>query len=321
MHLKNGNNAQVVARAMSDIAFPEGKWVLKCVDSIPGLDPSESLKDKTLFITGGSRGIGLEIAKRAAAEGANVVIAAKTAEPHPVLPGTIHTAAAEIEEAGGNALALQVDIRDEASVEGAMNAAVERFGGIDILVNNASAISLTPTLATKMKTYDLMHTVNSRGTFMTCQKALPHLLRSSNPHVLTLAPPLDTIKQPARWFAPHAAYTMAKYGMSLTTMALAEEFRSSGVAFNALWPRTAVATAAVAMIGGDEAVRRCRAPQVMSDAAALILKSPSRGLTGQFFIDDEVLVLAAGMTLEEIHEKYAVVSGMPMHQLGADLFV
>ncbi len=252
-----------------------------------------SLAGKTVFITGGSRGIGLAIACRAARDGANVAIAAKTAEPHPRLPGTIHTAAREIEAAGGKALPLVCDIRDEAQVEAAVAATVEAFGGIDICVNNASAISLTPTLKTDMKRFDLMHQINLRGTFLVSKSCLPHLLEADNPHVLNLAPPLNF---EAKWFAPHVAYSMAKYGMSLCVLGMAEEYRAQGVAFNALWPRTAIATAAIRnVIGGDELIRRSRKPEIIADAAWFILTRPAREFTGNFCVDDEVLE-AAGIT-------------------------
>ena len=253
-----------------------------------------SLKHRTLFITGASRGIGHAIALRAAADGANIVIAAKTSEPHPKLPGTIHTAAADVERAGGQALAVTVDIRDEAQVDAAMAAAVARFGGIDILVNNASAISLTGTLDTPIKRFDLMHQVNTRGTFLCSQKAIPHLLQSSNPHILNLAPPLPSITD-AKWFAPHVAYTMAKFGMSLCVLGMAEEFRGRGIAVKALWPGTTIDTGAIRLIAGQEARRRLRSPAIMSDAAYWILTQPSRACTGRFLIDDEVL-REAGVT-------------------------
>jgi citronellol/citronellal dehydrogenase len=252
------------------------------------------LRNKTLFITGASRGIGHAIAMRAAADGANVVIAAKTTEPHPKLPGTIHTAAADVERAGGKALAIATDIRDEAQVDAAIAAAVERFGGIDILVNNASAISLTGTLETPMKRYDLMHQINVRGTYLCTQKAVPHLAKSSNPHVLNISPPLQSTLSP-RWFAPHVAYTMAKYGMSLCVLGMAEEFRSQGIAVNALWPRTTIDTEAIRLIAGQEARMKARSPQIMADAAHWILTQPSREVTGRFFLDDEVL-RSAGVT-------------------------
>ena len=247
-----------------------------------------SLRDRTLFITGASRGIGHAIAVRAAADGANVVIAAKTTEPHPTLPGTIHTAAADVERAGGQALAIATDIRDEAQVDAAIAAAVARFGGIDILVNNASAISLTRTLETPIKRFDLMHQINVRGTYLCTQKAVPHLAKSSNPHVLNISPPLHSTLSP-RWFAPHVAYTMAKYGMSLCVLGMAEEFRSIGIAVNALWPRTTIDTEAIRLIAGQEARSKARNPQIMADAAHWILTQPSRRITGRFFLDDEVL--------------------------------
>ncbi len=246
-----------------------------------------SLSGKTLFITGASRGIGLAIALKAARDGANVAIAAKSAEPHKYLPGTIYTAAEEIERAGGKALPLIVDVRDEASVAAAVEATATRFGGIDICVNNASAIQLTDTLHTEMKRYDLMQQVNARGTFLTSKLCAPHLKRAANPHVLTLSPPLDM--QP-RWFAGHVAYSMAKYGMSLCVLGMAEEFRPDGIAFNALWPRTAIATAAIQFaLGGEEGLRRCRKPAIMADAACAIFERPSRDFTGQFLIDDSFL--------------------------------
>ena len=253
-----------------------------------------SLKNRTLFITGASRGIGHAIALRAAADGANIVIAAKTTEPHPKLPGTIHSAAADVERAGGQALAVAVDIRDEAQVAAAMAAAVARFGGIDILVNNASAIGLTGTLATPMKRFDLMHQVNTRGTFLCSQQAIPHLLKSSNPHILNLAPPLPAITD-AKWFAPHVAYTMAKFGMSLCVLGMAEEFRGQGIAVNALWPRTTIDTEAIRLIAGQEARRRARSPAIMADAAHWVLTQPSRDCTGRFLVDEDVL-RASGMT-------------------------
>ncbi len=249
------------------------------------------LANKTLFITGASRGIGKAIALRAAADGANVVIAAKTAEPHPKLPGTIFTAAKEIEAAGGKALPLVVDVRHDDEVLAAVAKAVETFGGIDVLVNNASAISLTGTLQTPMKRYDLMHQVNLRGTYLCSQACLPHLLKAQNPHVLNLAPPLN---MKAKWFQNHVAYTMAKYGMSMCVLGMAEEFRGK-VAFNALWPRTAIATAAIDMIGGEAMMKRSRTVEIMADAAHAILLRPHAECTGNFFIDDEVLA-AEGVT-------------------------
>jgi len=249
-----------------------------------------SLKGKTLLITGASRGIGLAIALRAARDGANIVIAAKTAEANPKLPGTIHSAAAEIEAAGGHALALQTDIRDEANVLAAVEQAVARFGGIDILVNDTSAISLTPTDATPMKRFDLMFGVNVRGTYLCTQACLPQLIASAkagrNPHVLNMSPPLSMREH---WFAPHVAYTMAKYGMSECTLGHAGEFRKFGIAVNSLWPRTAIATAALQMIPGVD-VGKCRTPEILADAAWHILTSDAKTTTGNFFIDDALLV-------------------------------
>ncbi|NNG04514.1 MAG: NAD(P)-dependent oxidoreductase [Inquilinus sp.] len=243
------------------------------------------LKGKTLFITGASRGIGLAIALRAARDGANIAIVSKSAEPHPKLPGTIHTAAGEIAGAGGQALPLEVDIRDEERVAKAVAETVAAFGGIDICVNNASAISLTGTLDTPMKRFDLMHQVNARGTFCVSQACLPHLLKAENPHILNLSPPLSL--RP-RWFKNHTAYTMAKYGMSMCVLGMAAEFAEQGVAVNALWPRTVIATAALAMIPGVKS-DNCRKPEIVADAAHAILTRPARGHTGNFFIDDAVL--------------------------------
>lgn len=247
-----------------------------------------------MFLTGASRGIGHAIALRAAADGANIVIVAKTTEPHPKLPGTIFTAAADVEAAGGTALPIATDIREESQVDAAVAAAVERFGGIDIVVNNASAISLTGTMETPMKRFDLMHQINTRGTFLCTQKAVPHLLKSANPHVLNIAPPLHSTLSP-RWFGPHVAYTMAKYGMSLCTLGMAEEFRGQGIAVNSLWPRTAIDTEAIRLIAGQTARAKTRSPRIMADAAYWILTQPSRKVTGRFFLDDEVL-RTAGVT-------------------------
>lgn len=246
-----------------------------------------SLQGKTLFITGASRGIGLAIGLRAARDGANVVIAAKTAEAHKHLPGTIYSAATEIEAAGGQALPLIVDVRDEASVMAAVEAAVARFGGIDICVNNASAIQLTGTLATDMKRYDLMHQVNARGTFLVSKACIPHLRKAANPHILALSPPLDLSPH---WFGPHVAYTMAKYSMSLAMLGMADEFREDGIACNGLWPRTGIATAAIEFaLTGKDGLAHCRTPEIMADAAHAIFTSPSRELTGRFLIDDSFL--------------------------------
>jgi citronellol/citronellal dehydrogenase len=264
-----------------------------------------SLKDKRIFITGGSRGIGLAIALRAAADGAKVAIAAKTADPHPKLPGTIFTAAEEINSAGGTALPIQCDIRDEEQIAQALEKTVSEFGGLDILINNASAINLTPTLATPAKRFDLMFDVNVRGTFLTSQAAIPHLKDSAkagrNPHILTLSPPLS---MKAKWFRNHVAYTMAKYGMSMCVLGMSEEFRRDGIAINALWPRTAIDTAALQMIPGIDTAA-CRKPEILADAAYEILKRPSAECTGNFFVDDEVL---ASIGITDL-DKYAVVSG------------
>ena len=245
------------------------------------------LNQKTLFITGASRGIGKAIALRAARDGANIAVVAKTSEPHPKLPGTVHTAVEEIEQAGGQALGCITDVRFEDQIQAAVEATVARFGGIDMLVNNASAISLSGTAETPIKRFDLMHQVNTRGTFIASQKCFPHLARSNNPHILNISPPLNLT---AKWFAPHVAYTMSKYGMSMCVLGMAEEFRGQGIAVNALWPRTAIATAAIAnLLGGEEALKRCRQPAVMADAAYAILTRNSADCTGNFFIDDDVL--------------------------------
>ena len=270
------------------------------------------LRGRTLFITGASRGIGKAIGLAAAREGANVVIGAKTLTPHPTLPGTIHSAAEEIEAAGGQALACRVDVRHEEQVERAVAEAVERFGGIDILVNNASAISLTGTVATEMRRYDLMHGVNTRGTFLCSKLCIPHLARSDNPHILNISPPLN---MEARWFAPHVAYTMAKYGMSLCVLGMAQELAPQGIAVNALWPRTTIATAAIQnLLGGDEMMRRSRHPAVMADAAMAIFRRDSRAFTGNFCIDDEVLAQEGVTDLAS----YAVD---PTAELASDFFV
>jgi citronellol/citronellal dehydrogenase len=246
-----------------------------------------SLKGKTLFITGASRGIGLAIALRAARDGANITIAAKTAEPHPKLAGTIYTAAEEIERAGGNALPLMVDVRDETVVKDALDKTAERFGGIDIVVNNASAIQLTGTADTDMRRFDLMHQINARGTFVVSKWAIPYLEKAANPHILMISPPLD-MKE--KWFAPHTAYSMAKFGMSLVVLGLAGELRPKGIAVNALWPRTIIATAAIKnLLGGEKRMRQARKPDIMADAAYAVLTSPSRGFTGHFLIDDTFL--------------------------------
>lgn len=274
-----------------------------------------NLAGKTLFITGASRGIGLAIAKRAAQDGANIVIAAKTAEPHPKLPGTIYTAAEEIEALGGKALPLIVDVRSEENVESAIQKAVDTFGGIDILVNNASAIGLTPTEATDMKKYDLMHSINTRGTFLCSQKAIPFLKKAANPHVLNLSPPLN---METRWFQNHVAYSMAKFGMSMCVLGMAGEFKSQGIAFNALWPRTSIATAAVNNhLGGDAIMKISRKVDIMSDAAHVILTKNSREFTGNFCIDDEVMASVGVTDLK----KYQVNPELSIEQLAPDFFV
>ncbi len=271
-----------------------------------------SLKGKTLFITGASRGIGLAIGLRAARDGANVVIAAKTAEPHKKLPGTIYSAAEEIEKAGGQALPLVVDVREPESIGAAVDAAVARFGGIDICVNNASAIQLTGTLQTDIRRFDLMNQVNMRGTFLTSRACIPHLKQASNPHVLMLSPPLD---MSPRWFGNHVAYTMAKYGMSMCVLGMAEEFKDEGIAFNALWPRTGIATAAIEFaLAGEEGLRHCRTVDIMADAAHAIFTSPACECTGNFFIDD-VLLYEKG---ERDFDKYRVD---PTKDLMPDFFV
>lgn len=265
-----------------------------------------TLKDQTILITGGTRGIGKAIGLRAAQDGANVIILGKTVEPHPNLPGTIWSAAEEIEVAGGQALAVQCDLRNDEQVESAVAQAVERFGGIDILVNNASAIFLAGSLQTPMKRFDLMHQVNTRATFLASQICLPHLLRSSNPHILCMAPPIDMDRG---WFAGTLPYTMAKYGMSLCVVGLSQEFQRDGVAVNALWPETGIATAAVAnLLGGDAAVKCCRKVEIVADAAYNILTRSSRDCTGNFFIDSEVLA-ESGVT---DFDQYAVSPGVPL---------
>ena len=271
-----------------------------------------SLAGKTLFVTGASRGIGLAIALRAARDGANIAIAAKTAEPHPKLEGTIFAAAEAIEKAGGQALPIAVDIRDEDAVKSAIAATAEKFGGIDIVVNNASAISLTNTPATEMKRFDLMHQINTRGTFMVTKHALPWLEKAANPHALMLSPPLDMRE---KWFAPHLAYTMAKFGMSLCVLGFAGEFRARGIAVNALWPRTTIATAAVKnLLGGEAMMRASRTPDILADAAYLIFNKPSREFSGNFLIDDTFLASEGVTDLE----KYRVDPSVPLQP---DFFV
>jgi len=270
------------------------------------------LKNKTLFVSGASRGIGLAISKRAAKDGANIILAAKTAEPHPKLPGTIYTAADEIEEIGGQALPVICDIRDEERVNEAVKKGIDHFGGIDICINNASAIQLTGTLQTDIKRYDLMHQINSRGTFVVSKACLPHLLKSENPHILNISPPLD---MSPKWFSPHVAYTMAKFGMSLCVLGMAEEFKEQGVAVNALWPRTAIATAAVKnALGGDNVINISRTTEIMADAAYLILTKSSKEFTGNFCIDDNLLA-ENGVT------DFSIYAKVPFDKLAPDFFV
>ncbi|WP_084399139.1 SDR family oxidoreductase [Henriciella aquimarina] len=271
-----------------------------------------TLQGKTVFVTGGSRGIGLAIALRAARDGANVAIAAKTAEPHPKLPGTIHTAAEQIEAAGGRALPLVMDVRDESMVQAAIEKTAETFGGIDVCVNNASAINLSPSEAIETKRFDLIQQINVRGTFLTSRACVPHLRKSDNPHILTLSPPM-TMR--ADWFAQHLPYTMSKYGMSMVMFGMAEEFREDGIACNCLWPRTTIATAAVEFaLGGETMVRRSRRPEIMADAAHAILAQPSREYTGRFMLDDDVLAEAGVSDFEQ----YAQAPGEPLQ---VDIFV
>src|SRR5690348_6670945 len=276
------------------------------------MDASMSLAGKTLFITGASRGIGLAIALRAARDGANIAIAAKTDAPHPKLPSTIHTAAAEIEAARGRALPLAVDVRDETAVKTAIDRTAAHFGGLDIVVNNASAISLTPVATTDMRRFDLMHQVNTRGTFLVSKYAIPHLARAANPHILMLSPPLDIQE---KWFAPHTAYSIAKFGMSLVALGLAGELRPQGIAVNALWPRTTIATAAIKnLLGGDEVMRRSRTADILADAAHAIFEKPAKSFTGHFLIDDTFLA-AEGVT---DFERYRVDPSQPLQP---DFFV
>ena len=276
-----------------------------------------SLKDRTLFMTGGSRGIGLAIALRAARDGANVALLAKTAEPNPKLPGTIYTAAEEIEAAGGKALPIVGDVRDEASVADAVAQAAERFGGIDICLNNASAINLKTIEETEAKRYDLMQTINARGTFLTIKHCIPHLKQGTNPHILTLSPPLDL---DPRWLGAHAPYTLSKYGMSLLTLGAAAELREAGVAANGLWPRSVIATAAVQnLLGGDEVMAKSRTPEILSDAAYAIFSQPSRECTGNLFIDDEVLATLADPPVTDLGRYHA--SGEGGGELLPDFFV
>jgi citronellol/citronellal dehydrogenase len=270
------------------------------------------LKGKTLLITGASRGIGKAIGLRAARDGANIVIVAKTSTPHPKLDGTVHSAAQEMRDAGGQALACVADIRFEEQTQAAVDLAIETFGGIDILVNNASAIDLSTTLELNMKRYDLMHQINTRGTFLTSKLCLPHLLKASNPHILNISPPLDMSPQ---WFADHVAYTMAKFGMSMCVLGMAEEFRNQGVAVNALWPRTTIATAAILnLLGGEQVMQRSRKPEIMADAAYAILTRKSRECTGNFFVDEDLLRSLGTVDFD----LYSVVPGASLHP---DFFV
>jgi len=271
-----------------------------------------SLKGKTLFITGASRGIGLAIALRAARDGANIAIAAKSEQPHPKLPGTIYTAADEIEKAGGSALPLAVDVRDEAMVKDAIDKTVARFGRLDIVVNNASAVQLTTAAATDMRRFDLMYQINTRGTFMVSKYAIPHLEKAENPHILALSPPLDMQE---KWFAPHTAYSIAKFGMSLVVLGLAGELRPKGIAVNALWPRTTIATAAIKnLLGGDQVVRMSRTPAILADAAYRVFLKPARSFSGHFLIDDSFL---AGEGVTDF-DQYRVD---PTQPLAPDFFV
>jgi Dehydrogenases with different specificities (related to short-chain alcohol dehydrogenases) len=264
-----------------------------------------TLKDKVIFITGASRGIGHAIALRAAKDGAKIVIAAKTTEEHPKLPGTIYTAAKTIREAGGEALALKVDIRDEEEIEAAVAETVKKFGGIDILINNASAIELAGTLKTSMKRFDLMVGVNVRGTYATSQACIPHLLKAKNPHILMLSPPLN---MDAKWFENHCAYTISKYGMSMCVLGMAKEFKEAGLAVNALWPKTTIATSAVNMLGGEALMQSSRKPSIVADAAYWILTQPSQECTGNFFTDEEVLAKTGVTDLTS----YAIAPNKPL---------
>lgn len=285
-------------------------WTLKNTD-VREFKRIGNLKGKTIVISGASRGIGLAIVKRAARDGANVAILAKTTEAHPKLEGTIYTAAKEIEEAGGRALPIKCDIRYEDQVKAAIEKTIEKFGGIDILINNASAISLTPTVDTPMKSYDLMHQINTRGTYLLSKYCIPHLLKSENPHILNLSPPLS---MEGKWFGPHLAYTMAKFGMSMCVLGISEEYKGK-IGTNALWPRTAVATAAVRFaLGGDPIIQRSRTVEIMADSAYVILTSCAKVTNGNFFIDDEVL---GPCDLK----KYNVDPNIPIEELMPDFFI
>ena len=270
-----------------------------------------NLRGKTVFITGSSRGIGRAIALRCAAEGANVVITGKTVEAHPKLPGTIHSVAAEVEQAGGHALAIRLDVRDERNLQSAVEQAAQHFGGIDVLVNNASAIQLTDTLATPARRLDLMWDVNMRATFLASQACIPYLKKSANPHILTLSPPLS---YEAKWFSPHVAYSISKFGMSLCTLGMAQEFAADGIAINCLWPRTTIATAAIEYNFPDEIFRASRKPEIVADAAFEIFQRNSSECTSNFFIDEDVLKVS-GVT---DFEQYAMTAGTPLYN---DLFL
>ena len=302
--------ALIEARVFSErLHSPEAKAASKLFSMNGEL---MSLEGKTLFITGASRGIGLVIALRAAREGANVAIAAKTETPHPKLEGTIYTAAEQIEKAGGQALPLVVDVRDEAAVKGAIDQTAARFGSLDIVVNNASAISLTPVTHTDMKRFDLMYQINARGTFMVSKYAIAHLEKTANPHILMLSPPLDMAE---KWFAPYTGYTMSKFGMSMVVLGLAGELRPKGIAVNALWPRTTIATAAIRnLLGGDAIMRMSRKPEILADAAHLIFQKPAKSFTGRFLIDDTFL---AGEGVRDF-DTYRVDPSQP---LSPDIFV
>mmetsp|Transcript_50895 Transcript_50895/g.58364 ORF Transcript_50895/g.58364 Transcript_50895/m.58364 type:complete len:313 (+) Transcript_50895:100-1038(+) len=300
--------------AKNTLTPQESAWVLKFEPALT-FNKVGSLKGKTLFITGASRGIGLAIAVRAAQDGANVALVAKTTEPHPKLPGTLFTAAEEVEKAGGKALPIKCDIRYEDQVKAAVAKCVEKFGGIDILINNASAISLQSVEDLTMKTFDLMHQINARGTYMTTKYCLPHLKKSSNPHVLMLSPPLPVDD---RWLAGQVGYSMAKLGMSMCVSGMAPEFKDDGIAVNALWPRTSIATAAVAnKLGGDSMMRSSRKVEIMGDAAYIILTSDSKETTGNFFVDDSVITSNGTLDLS----KYACDPTMPYHFYTADFFL
>lgn len=299
----------------SNIKANKTAWVQKFHKIFEFEEGTKSLKNKTLFITGASRGIGLEIALKAAQQGANIAIVAKTVTPQANLPGTIHTAAEEIEKAGGKALAIQCDIRSEESVQSAVQKTVERFGGIDVLVNNASAISPTGTAETSMKKYDLMHSINHRGTFLCTKYCLPFLQKAQNPHILSISPPLNFEE---RFVAPFPAYALSKYGMSILTFGFSGEFKSLGIAANCLWPRTSIATAAVQnILGGEEGMRTSRTPEIMADAALVVLNSKSSKTTGNFFVDDEVLASTGVKYLE----KYNCVQGIKNEDLMPDFFL